>query len=392
MNLAAWEKEFAGILPRIVEIRRELHRHPELGGEEKRTSAMIEALLRETGAEIHHFADCCGVMGVLYNGEGPCVAVRADMDALPLDENSGCAFPSENPGVMHACGHDVHMALALASCMWLSRNRDRWHGTVKFLFEPAEETFGGSRLMVEQGCLDNPKVDCVIGQHVNPRYKAGTFFSMPGYVSGSSDMLTMTIRGRRSHGAYPEGGVDAIVLAAQVVSALQTLVSRNISPFDPAVITFGTIHGGTANNIICDEVKLVGTLRTLSKETRAYLRSRMKETVELIARAGGGEGDVAIEPGYGAVYNDDRYHALVEKCAAELMGNDMLVRREQASLGVESFCYFVENTPGVFYDLGCGVGTALHTDTFCVDEACLLPGAALQCEAVMNIMKEIEKQ
>ncbi len=392
MNLAAWEKEFAGILPRIVEIRRELHRHPELGGEEKRTSAMIEALLRETGAEIHHFADCCGVMGVLYNGEGPCVAVRADMDALPLDENSGCAFPSENPGVMHACGHDVHMALALAGCMWLSRNRDRWHGTVKFLFEPAEETFGGSRLMVEQGCLDNPKVDCVIGQHVNPRYRAGTFFSMPGYVSGSSDMLTMTIRGRRSHGAYPEGGVDAIVLAAQVVSALQTLVSRNISPFDPAVITFGTIHGGTANNIICDEVRLVGTLRTLSKETRAYLRSRMKETVELIARAGGGEGEIAIEPGYGAVYNDDRYHALVEKCAAELMGNDMLVRREQASLGVESFCYFVENTPGVFYDLGCGVGTALHTDTFCVDEACLLPGAALQCEAVMTIMKEIEKQ
>lgn len=392
MNLAEWSEQLKDILPAVTDIRRDFHAHPELGGEEVRTKAEIIRILQALDIEIHEFADCCGVMGILRNGDGPCVAIRADMDALPLEEKADVPFRSQKCGKMHACGHDVHMALALGSCMWLSQNRNQWHGTIKFFFEPAEETFGGSRLMVEQGCLENPKVDCVIGQHVNPHYAAGTFFSMPGYVSGSSDMLTLTIRGKRSHGAYPEGGVDAIVIAAQTISALQTLVSRNISPFDPAVITFGTIHGGTANNIICDEVVLKGTLRTLSKKTREFLYERLRTTVEMTARANGGEGSIDIEPGYGAVYNNDCFHDLTEECARMLVGSDMLVRRGQASLGVESFCYFVQDTPGVFYDLGCGVGTALHTDTFLIDESCLLPGVALQCEAVMSIMKEIEKQ
>jgi len=309
------------------------------------------------------------------------------MDALPVQEPVEMPYASQEPGVMHACGHDAHMALALGSAMWLSQHRDQWQGTVKWLFEPAEETFGGGRLMVEQGCLENPKVDCVIGQHMNPRYEAGTFYAKPGYVSGSSDELRLKVTGKTCHGAYPEAGVDAIVIAGQVVSALQSLVSRTISPFEPAVITIGTIRGGTANNIVCGEVSMVGTMRTLSAQTRAALKERIASVVKGVAQAMGGDADVEINPGYGAVYNHDGYYDRIESIAERLVGKDRIVRRESPSLGVESFCYFLKDTPGVYYDLGCGEGTALHTSTFCVDEGCLLPGVALQCAGVLDLLR-----
>ncbi|MBR4082248.1 MAG: amidohydrolase [Clostridia bacterium] len=388
MNLAAWEKELAQIMPEMIALRRELHRHPEVGGEERQTKAQLQKILLSLGMEVHEFADCEGLMGILRNGEGRCIAVRADMDALPVKENTGLPFASECDGVMHACGHDAHMALAVGSAMWLCRNKDRWHGTVKYLFEPAEETFGGGQLMTAQGCMEHPTVDCVIGQHMNPRYDAGVMFAKPGFVSGSSDEIRMTVRGKNAHGAYPEAGVDAIVIAANVVTALQSLVSRTISPFDPAVVTIGEIHGGAANNIICGEVFLHGTLRTLSPETRAKLKEAIARTAQGVTQAMGGTADVEIVPGYGAVYNDDGYYTRIECAAEEIIGRGRIVTREAPSLGVESFCYFVENTPGVYYDLGCGVGTALHTDTFTVDESCLLPGVALQCAAVLELLKE----
>lgn len=387
MNLTYWQEQLKDIMPRVTEMRRWLHQHPELSGREVETRQLLIRELTGMGMEIHTFHDCFGVMGILRNGEGRCVAIRADMDALPVQEPADMPFASRVEGVMHACGHDAHMALALGSAMWLSRNKDKWQGTIKWLFEPAEETFGGGRLMVEQGCLDNPKVDCVIGQHMNPRYEAGTFFAKPGYVSGSSDELRLKIIGKTCHGAYPEAGVDAIVIAGQVVSALQSLISRTISPFDPAVITIGTIQGGTANNIVCGEVNMVGTMRTLSAETRAALKDRIVSVVQGVARAMGGDAEVVITPGYGAVYNHDGYYARIEDLAEELVGREKIVRREAPSLGVESFCYFLKDTPGVYYDLGSGVGTALHTSTFCVDEGCLLPGVALQCASVLDLLK-----
>lgn len=388
MSLAYWQECLRNVMPKVVNVRRWLHQHPELSGREVNTRQLVIRELEALGVEVHTFQDCYGVMGILHNGEGRCVAIRADMDALPVDEPAGLPFASENAGVMHACGHDVHTALALGSAMWLSQNKDKWQGTVKFFFEPAEESFGGSRLMVEQGCLENPRVDCVIGQHVNPRYEAGTFFAKPAYVSGSSDELRLKITGKSCHGAYPEAGVDAIVIAGQVVSALQTLVSRTISPFENAVISIGTIQGGTANNIVCSEVNMVGTMRTLSVETRAALKQRIASVVKGVAQAMGGDGEVTINPGYGAVYNDDGYYARIEHIAKDLMGEDKVVRREAPSLGVESFCYFLKDTPGVYYDLGSGIGTALHTATFVVDEDCLLPGVAMQCASVLELLKE----
>jgi len=282
------------------------------------------------------------------------------------------------------------MALALGSAAWLAGHRDRWRGTVKYLFEPEEETVGGGQMMVAQGCMENPHVDVVIGQHMNPRYDAGTFFAKPGFVSGASDELRLTVQGRSCHGAYPESGVDAIVIAGQVVSALQTLVSRTLSPFDAAVITIGTIEGGEANNIVCGQVRMRGTMRTLSDKTRQLLKAALCRTAQGVAEAMGGSCQVEILPGYGAVYNHDEYYARVENAAAEVLGPARIVRREAPSLGVESFCFFLRDTPGVYYDLGSGKGTALHTDTFLVDEHCLMPGVAIQCASVLTLLKEDE--
>ena len=387
MNLEAWRQELAPVMPFVLETRRALHRRPELGGQEEWTRAYLEEALAGMGLTTRRFADTCGVLAQIEGAQpGPCLAIRADMDGLPVTEETGLPFASEIPGRMHACGHDAHMALALGTAMYLSARRERLRGTVKFFFEAEEETRGGARLMVEQGCLERPRVDWVIGQHMNPRYPAGTFFAKPGFVSGASDELRLRVLGRSCHGAYPESGTDAIVIGAQVVTALQTLISRRLSPLDSAVLTLGTVQGGSANNIICGEVLFTGTLRTLSEKTRLELKGLIPQLASGIARGMGGDAETCIQPGYGAVYNDDRLYAKIEALAAEMLGPERIVRREAPSLGVESFGYFQLHTPGVYYDLGSGVGTALHTGTFLVDEDCLLPGVALQCATALALL------
>lgn len=386
MDLNGWRDVLRDVMPPVQDIFRQLHRCPEPSGHETQTSRLAADTMERLGIPVRLFDGCHSLMGTLRNGDGPCVAIRADMDALPIQENSGLPYASERPGVMHACGHDAHTAMALGSAMWLSENRHAWRGTVKWLFESAEETTGDARLMVRQGCMRDPAVDVVIGQHVNPRYPAGTFFSRPGCVNGASDDVILTIRGRSGHGAYPESGVDAIVIAAQVLSALQTLISREMSPFEPAALTFGRIQGGHAGNIICDRVTVTGTLRTLTAETHDRLTRRIGEIAGSVASGMGGEALAEIMPCYPPLANDEARYALVEAVAREVLGEGRVIRREKPSLGVESFAFFLDDTTGVFYDIGCGVGSALHTDTFRVDEATLLPGVALQCASVLAFL------
>ncbi len=387
MTLADWAVALADVMPFVTEIRRRLHRHPEVGGEEVWTRALLEETLHGFGLETQRFEDTCCIMTTIEGTRpGKCVAIRADIDGLPIQEETGLPFASEIPGRMHACGHDAHMALALGTAKYLASHREKFAGVVKFFFEAEEETRGGAMLMAQQGCLEHPKVDWVIGQHMNPRYDAGVFYAKSGFVSGASDEVALTITGKSCHGAYPESGVDAIVIAAQVVTALQTMVSRTISPLDSAVLTLGTIQGGKACNIICGEVKLTGTLRTLSDKTRVQLKERIACLAKGVAQGMGGNAEVVITPGYGAVYNDDALYARMEPLAASLLGEDKIVRRDMPSLGVESFGYFQKDTPGVYYDLGSGIGTALHTSTFRVDEACLLPGVAMQCATVLMLL------
>ncbi len=387
MDAQAWRASLAPLMDRVTELRHELHAHPEVSGREHGTKQRILRELTALGLETVEFEGCCSVMGVLRNGEGPCVAIRADMDALPIREETGLPFASLNEGVMHACGHDVHMALALGSALWLSAHRDQWKGTVKWLFESEEETEGGGKRMVAQGCMEDPPVRCIIGQHMNPQYPTGTFYARSGAVSGYSDEIRITVKGKKCHGAYPQRGTDAIVIAAQIVTALQTLVSRTISPFDPAVVTVGTIRGGSACNIVCDEVVLTGTMRSLTLPVRQQLQTEVVRTAEGLARSMGGDAEVRIIPGYNAVCNHPAFYQVVEDCAKRLLGEDHLAEQQAPSLGVESFCFFLDHTPGVYYDLGCGVGSGLHTPTFRADEAILLPGVALQCEAVLSILK-----
>ena len=386
MDLNGWRDALRDVMPPVQDIFRQLHRCPELSGYETQTRQLVREMLERLGIAVLQFDDCHSLMGTLRNGDGPCVAIRADMDALPIHENSGLPFASERPGVMHACGHDAHTAMALGSAMWLSENRHAWRGTVKWLFESAEETSGDARLMVRQGCMRDPAVDVVIGQHVNPRYPAGTFFARPGCVNGSSDNVVLTIHGRSGHGAYPESGVDAIVIAAQVISALQTLISRELSPFESAALTFGKIQGGHAGNVLCDRVTVTGTLRTLTAKAHDRLIRRIREIAAGVASAMGGEALAYITPCYPPLSNDEARWAVVEATAREVLGNARVIRREKPSLGVESFAFFLDDTSGVFYDIGCGMGSALHTDTFRVDEATLMPGVALQCATVLAFL------
>lgn len=386
MDWNGWCDALRDVMPRVQDDFRLLHRCPELSGHEAQTRQLVADTLTELGITVRLFDGCHSLMGTLRNGDGPCVAIRADMDALPIEEKSGLPYASERSGAMHACGHDAHTVMALGSAMWLAANRHRWRGTVKWLFESAEETTGDARIMARQGCMADPAVDVVIGQHVNPRYPAGTFFGKPGCVNGSSDSVTLTVRGRSGHGAYPESGVDAILITAQVLSALQLLISRELSPFEPVAMTFGKIQGGTAGNVICDRVTVTGTLRTLTAETRERMIRRIGETVAGVAKAMGGEGGAEITPCYPPLFNDNARYAVVEAAALAALGEARIVRREKPSLGVESFAFFLDDTPGVFYDIGCGVGSALHTDTFRVDEATLLPGVALQCAAVLAFL------
>ena len=378
------DADLSRVLPEVIALRRELHASPELSGNEAETKQRILQELRKTNCEIHEFDNHYGIMAVMKNGAGKCVAVRADMDALPVQEETGLSFASTHPGVMHACGHDVHMALAAGTALYLNARRDQWQGEVRFLFEPQEETVGGAKFMAQAGCMEH--VDCIIGQHVNPSYPAGTYFCKPGFVSGSSDEVEITVKGTACHGAYPERGVDAILIASHIVTALQSLVSRHLSPFDSAVLTLGMIHGGRAKNIVCDEVCLGGTLRTLRKETRTDMQESILRICQNVAEAFGGHAEVTIRPGYGAVYNSDRYYPVIEQVAQEVFGKDHMILRDHPSLGVESMFYFMEKTDGVYYDIGSGVSTALHTPTMTIDENCIGCGLRMQISALLTLL------
>ena len=376
------------IAPWIISQRRELHMCPEVGGEVIKTQAFLLERLAELGIEAITYPGQYAIVGLIKGAfPGKTIALRADMDALPITEETGLEFASQNPGVMHACGHDAHMAIALGAARLLMENRDKIHGQVKLLFEPAEETTGGAQDMVAAGCMESPHVDAVLGLHMLPDQPAGTIFSKPGCVSGASNAINITVYGKGCHGAYPERGVDTIVIAAQIIMALQTLVSRNVSPLDSAVITLGKIQGGTARNIICDQVRIEGTLRTLKPETRAMLKDKIMKLPKSIAEAMGGSAEVSVEDGYGAVYNDEALHERFLTLARELVGEGQIIARQYPSLGVESFGFFLEKAPGIYYDLGCGVGPALHTSNFRVDENCLPLGAALQASMVLDLLK-----
>ena len=372
----------------IINKRRELHRVPENGFKEFKTQKIIMDTLDELG--IPYTTERTWVIALIEGAlPGETVALRADMDALPLDEPEGLAFRSEHPGMMHACGHDAHVSMVLGAAKILSGMKDQLHGKVKLLFQPAEESDGGAAPMVEAGAMENPKVDRVYGLHVMPRLPLGVVETRPGTLNASTDTVLLTVRGKAAHGAYPETGVDAIVCAAQIITALQTLVSRNLSPLSSAVLTFGVISGGTAQNIICDEVKLRGTLRTANRDIRAMMKQRIHETAEGIAKAMGCTAEVNVMTGYAALVNDDQEASRILRVAGRLLGSENAVIKDEPSMGGEDFSFFSDCAPGAFFHLGCSLpenmpAPPLHSKDFHLEEDCLPIGAMMHVALVLD--------
>ncbi|MBV9232745.1 MAG: amidohydrolase [Candidatus Eremiobacteraeota bacterium] len=362
---------------RVLHLRRTVHRHPELGFEEHETAALVERELDALGVE-HRRSAGTGVVATLRGADaGRNVALRADMDALPVQERTGLSFASRVPGKMHACGHDAHTAMLLGVAHVLAPRRAQLAGTVVLIFQPAEEGPGGALPMLQDGVLDDPKADAVAMLHVDSRLDVGTIGLTPGGISASTDELAIEIRGTGGHGAYPHTAVDAIPAAAALVLALQNIVAREIDPLASAVVTVGTIAGGYRNNVIADRVSLSGTLRAHDAEVRSELERRVRRVAAGAAATYGVEIDVEIVRGYPPVVNDE---PLTRSFAEYLRGNSMLrIEQPAPTMGGEDFAYFAQHAPGVLIRLGVRSDQAEsfhpgHSPLFRIDEAALKYG------------------
>lgn len=380
----------AGMKDWLVEVRRALHRIPEPGHEELKTSAAIAAWLDGLGIEYEKRATA--IVGIVRGAApGKTVAIRADMDALPIREERQPAWVSTHPGFMHACGHDAHTAILLGTARYFAERRESLAGAVKFFFQPAEETSGGAADMIRDGYLENPHVDFVIGLHVMPHVPTGSVEVKYGALNGSSDTLHIAIKGKSAHGAYPDLGIDAIMIAGHVVTALHSLVSRYVSPLDAAVLSIGTISGGATSNIIADEVTMKATLRTTDPAVEERLIAMAGDIVTSIPKVFGGSGELVVERGYRALINHDFTVDAIIATAEELLGKDRIVHREKPSMGVEDFSYFVNEREGAFYHLGCmnaerGITAPLHNGMFDIDEDCLPIGVAMQAGITLRLL------
>lgn len=388
---AAIEQHTTAVLPQVVAWRRDIHQHPELSGQEVRTSRLVAEALRAMGIEVREGVGGLGVVGTLVGGRpGPVVALRADMDALPVTEQTNLPFKSvatapyrgQTVGVMHACGHDAHVAMLLGTASVLSRMRAQVPGTVRFIFQPSEESppRGGAGPMIADGALANPTVNAIFGLHVFPG-ESGTLQYREGPSMASADNWRVVVHGRQTHGARPWDGTDPVVVGAQIVLALQTIISRQTDlTIAPAVVTVGAFNGGLRENIIPDSAVMIGTVRTFDPQVRADIHARLKRTAESIAEAAGARAEVSIELGYPVTINDP---ATVRRMlpTLERVAGPGRTSVSKLSLPAEDFSRFLERVPGMFFNLGVtapGVDLASapanHSPLFDVHEGALPVG------------------
>ncbi|MGA1368246.1 MAG: M20 metallopeptidase family protein [Blastocatellia bacterium] len=382
---------------KLIEHRRDFHQHPELSNREERTSRVIAEKLRALGLdEVRTGVGRHGVVALLKGKHpGPVVAVRADMDALPILETIDVPYRSRNEGVKHACGHDVHMSVELGVAEMLSGMRDQIHGTIKFIFQPAEEgpppgEEGGAQLMIKEGALENPKAEAIFGLHVMPNISVGQIGYNSGPTMASSDRFAITIRGRKVHGAYPHDGIDTVVVAAEAVTALQTIRSRRINTMDPLVLTLGSIHGGNRFNIIADEVRLEGTMRTLSETARAAAIRQMHQTLAGITSAYGASYQLDFGENNPVTYNDPELVAATLPTIRRVVGEKNVVS-PPPQMGAEDFSRFQQVIPGFFYFLGVGnpskgITAMIHTPEFDVDEESLVVGVRVMGNVLLDYL------
>jgi amidohydrolase len=383
------------LAPALVERRRDIHRHPELGNREVRTGTLVAERLRALGLEVRHPVARTGVVGILKGGRpGPVVAVRADLDALPIQERNDVPYKSENAGVKHACGHDAHTTIVLGTAEVLSKMKDRLPGTVVFVFQPSEEgppegEEGGAPLMIKEGVLDQPKVQAMYGLHMDPTLDIGEVGWSVGPIFASSDHFVIEIQGKKTHGAYPHTGLDPV--PAELIEALQLVVSRQIDAQDPKVLTIGSIHGGNRFNIIADEVTLEGTMRTLQPAVRTAMKEKIQRTVSGVAAAHGvtavlrfvGEGNEATlnEPGLtrASVPSLQRVYGAAQ------------TKEVRPQMGAEDFASFAQRVPALYIKMGVrneakGITAMIHTEDFDIDERVLPLGVRAMSTLVWDYL------
>ncbi len=377
----------------IVQFRRNFHMYPELGMEEYRTAGIIEDTLKSLGVETKRIAGT-GVIGLLRGkSSGKTIALRADMDALPISDKKKVSYTSKVPGKMHACGHDSHSASLLGAAMLLSKYKNKFNGNIKFLFQPAEETVGGALPMIKEGALKNPEVDAVFGLHVTADIEVGKIGITYGKAYAASDMFDVIIYGESCHGAAPHEGIDAIAVGAQVVSALQNFVSRNVDPLDSAVVTIGMFQGGYERNIIADRVKLSGIIRTLDPNSRKIACDRVKKIILGVTEALGARATINFIPSYPSLINDNSMTDMVKSVAEELLGKDNVMVINKPTMGAEDFSYFLENVNGSFFKVGIknkekGIVQPPHSSLFDIDEDALPIAAAMHTQIALKFLAE----
>ncbi|MFN4286259.1 MAG: M20 family metallopeptidase [Lacibacter sp.] len=367
----------------FIAIRRHLHAHPELSYEEVQTSAFIQKHLQQWGIPFRTMAQT-GVVATIEarNPASRIIALRADMDALPIQEENEVPYKSQQAGVMHACGHDVHTTCLLGAARLLQETKDQWEGTVKLIFQPGEERNpGGASLMIAEGVLENPKPQAIVALHVHPGLATGKVSFRAGKVMASADELYITIKGKGGHAAAPHLTVDPIVVASHLILALQQLVSRYNNPHNPTVLSITSIHGGTTTNVIPNEVKLMGTFRAMDEEWRFQAHDLIRRMVHQLAESMGATADLHIDIGYPAVHNDPELHRAAVACAQQMLPATAIEETE-LRMGAEDFGYYTRHIPGCFFRLGVmnkekGITSGVHTPTFDVDEDAIATGAAL---------------
>ncbi len=377
----------------IIFWRRDFHQFPELGMNEWRTSQKIKDFLESENIPYMTCAQT-GIVGMIQGVPGgKTVALRADMDALPIEELNQVPYKSNNPGIMHACGHDAHTAILMGVAKVLNQHKQNFQGVIKLFFQPAEETVGGAKYMIEEGCMDKPKVDYVLGLHVFPRIETGKVEFTYGKMNASTDGVTINVYGKSGHGAYPHDGTDAIVIAGQIISGLQAMIARCKSPFEPIVLTIGKIEGGTKGNIISDKVVMTGTLRTLDQNQREMIKHKAQSIVEHIGLAFGTKAEIIFDEGYIPLVNNDKMVDFAKKQVESLLGEKNVEVAKQGSMGAEDFGYFLQHAPGIFYNLGCGnedkgIVYKGHHPLFDIDEECLVYGVLLQSQLTLKLLEE----
>jgi len=360
--------------PEFIEIRHHLHSNPELSYQEFKTSAFVQDKLKELGIPFEVKATT-GVVGLIKgkNSDKRIIAIRADMDALPIKEENNVPYKSKNEGVMHACGHDVHTSCLLGAAKILNELKDEWEGTVKLIFQPGEEKNpGGASFMIKDGVLENPKPSFIFAMHVHPGLATGKLSFRGGKVMASADELYFTIKGKGGHAAAPHAVIDPILISSHLIIALQQLISRNNNPFNPSVLSITAFNGGTTTNVIPDEIKLMGTFRAMNEEWRFKAHELIRKLSTDLVHSMGGEIDLHIDVGYPSVFNNEALNQAARKKAEEYFGVNN-VEETELRMGSEDFGYYAQQIPACFYRVGVmnkekGITSGVHTPTFNIDE------------------------